>query len=142
MKKYLISFLVTIILITLVIFGAVFLSQKMGYGSASTLATPSCTISTVTAATVGHQVSSTILASNGRRAWAIIEQPLNATNTLSINFGAAATVNSGIQLPPATTTNESDKITLGLDTDFPYTGDVMGITNNGSTTVRITQCVY
>lgn len=137
MKKYIISALIVITI------ALIFVNLKVrSFGSASTLATPACTISTVAQATVGHQLSSTILAANSRRAWAIIEQPLNATNTLSINFGATATVNTGLQLPPATTTNETDHIELGINTNFPYTGDVMGITNNGSTTVRITQCVY
>ena len=115
------------------------------FGGAGGVGARECTVSTVEAATVGDDVSSTILAEYSNRAWAIIEQPTNATNTVSVSFdeGAAATVNGGVQLTPATTTSSKQATEpFGLNTDFAYTGAVTGITSTGSTTVRITECRY
>lgn len=103
-----------------------------------------CSVSTVTMATVGHQQSSTLLSANSSRAWAMIQQPLNATNTVALSFdeGAAATLTSGLSLENASTTIGMTSITFGLNTDLPYTGAVTGLTNTGSTSVSITQCSY
>ena len=105
-----------------------------------------CTVNTVAVALVGHQVSRTILSSYGLRAWARIQQPINATNTVQLAFdeGNAATLNSGLTLyaPQANGSTTITHIDFGLNTDFPYTGEVTGITNVGSTTVFITECRY
>jgi len=107
----------------------------------------SCSVSSVTPATVGNQLSSTILAANTRRAWAIIQSPSGATNTAALSFdeGAAATLNSGLALN-ATTADATypvmQEITFGVNTDFPYNGVVTGISNYGSSTLKITECLF
>ena len=103
----------------------------------------SCSVSTVAAAVVGNQNSSTLLSASTNRAWARITQVKNssdvATNTVYVSFdeGAAATLYNGVTLATAT-----PSIDFGKNTDFPYTGAVTGITTVGSTTVEITQCIY
>lgn len=102
-----------------------------------------CTITTIAPATVGNQVSSTVLAASSNRAYARIQQVRDAsgaaTSTVSLAFndGSAATVSTGLQL-----STTSPFIEFGLDTDFPYVGAVTGITNTGSTTVQVTACNY
>ena len=103
-----------------------------------------CSVNTVTAAPIGDDVSLTVLAANETRAWAEISLETLAadgvaTNTprLSFDEGAAATLNDGRKLSTSTPT-----IVFGRNTDFPYTGAVTGITNTGSTTVRVTECTY
>lgn len=105
----------------------------------------SCLTTTSSVATVGDDESGTLLSANGRRAFAIIQQPTNATNTvaLSTDEGAAAVLGSGYQLDDiATSTGEASKFIVGLATDMPYTGAITGLTNNGSTTVLVTECTY
>jgi hypothetical protein len=102
-----------------------------------------CSVATVAAATVGDDISSVVLASSTRRAWATLQIPFSssaiATNTNSLSFddGAAATLAGGLEL--ATNT---PSISFGRNTDFPYAGAVTGITSTGSTTLRVTQCNY
>jgi hypothetical protein len=115
--------------------------DKMGYETLGRDAhlERACTV-TQTVATVGHQVSTTVLAANSQRAWATIRQPQNATNTVSLGFGTAASAVTGLQLYTPASTSES--YTFGKKTDFPFTGAVNGLTSTGSTTVKVVQCVY
>jgi len=108
------------------------------------IADSGCTVSSVAMKTVGHQLSSTILSAAGNRAWAIIQQPINATNTVNVvlDEGNAATITSGIQLSSATTSNSMSSFVFGRNTDMPYIGAVTGITNIGSTTVNVIECLY
>lgn len=134
------------IIAMILVFGGLFMlgrQTQSTFGGTSTLNSQPCTV-TESVAVVGHQVSSTLLSANGRRAWAVISQPLNATNTvaLSFNAGAAATLNSPFQLENASTTNGNYDARFGLATDFPYTGAVTGITPSASSTVRVIQCVF
>ena len=134
---------------SLLIAGAVLL---VGWASLATekaqtlggVSTTKCSVTTDTVKTIGNQLSSTILSANNTRAWAKIQMPSNATNTAAFSFdeGAAATLTSGTllgQLNATTTTNSAE---FGLSTVFPYTGAVTGITNAGSTTVHVIECVF
>lgn len=100
-----------------------------------------CTISATTTVNVGHQASTRVLPAYSNRAWATIQLPKNdagvASNTVSINFDASSTLASGYQL--STTSNE---MTFGLNTVFPFVGEVNAITSTGSTTLRVTECRY
>ena len=102
-----------------------------------------CDTNTVTAAGVGADESSTILAAHSRRAFAQIQLEENsagiATSTVYISFdeGAAATLNDGLKLGTSTPV-----LTFGLNTDNPYVGAVTGITDTASTTVLVTECRY
>jgi hypothetical protein len=102
-----------------------------------------CSVSSTLVAGVGNQVSSTVLSAKGNRAWARIQQPNNATNTVALSFdeGAAAVLGRGVSLNNNATSTIPD-ISFGLATAFPYTGAVTGITDIGSTTVLVTECSY
>jgi len=118
-----------------------------GYGATqlggTSFTTKSCAVSTVTAAIVGNEASSAVLSAYSNRAWAKIELVETtsgvATNTPSISFdeGTDATLAGGLKLSTST-----PSIVFGLNTDFPYTGAVTGITDVGSTTIRVTECRY
>ena len=105
-----------------------------------------CTTSSVAAITVGNQESSTVVSAASNRAIVLIQQPANATNTvsLSVDEGAAANVGDGLELTAATTTSPVTHMTFGRhnNADIPYTGAITGITDSGSTTVLVTQCNY
>ena len=139
MEKYLLAILIAVV----GYFGFTFHPSAPSFGAIG-LNQPACTTSTVAVATVGNQSSVTLLAANSRRAWAQIEQPINATNTVSValNAGTAATLTSGLQLTSATTSNPVPSLSFGLATANPYVGAVTGITNTGSSTVLVTQCNY
>lgn len=103
-----------------------------------------CSVSSTLVASVGNQLSSTLLSANETRAWARIQQPLNASSSVSLSFdeGAAAVLNRGVVLSSASTTEQSTSVEFGRATHFPYTGAVTGISSTGSTTVLVTECSY
>src|SRR4029077_9648570 len=103
-----------------------------------------CIVSTSSSVVIGNQFSEWLWPTTTRRAWAKIQQPLNASNTVSISFrhGAAATLSSPNQLTMATSTNPVPILLFGIETDIPYQGPVRALTNIGSTTVFVQQCVY
>lgn len=104
-----------------------------------------CSVTTATSTLVGDDLSQTILSAYGLRAWAVIQQPINATNTVSLSFdeGSAAVVGESYELTQSTTTAlTKSQIVFGLNTDFPYTGAVTGITNLGTSTLLVTECRY
>lgn len=93
-------------------------------------------------ATIGHQLSSTILSAASNRAWAVITLPTDsvgvATNTPAFSFdGGSAVLATDYRLSTST-----PEIVFGRATVFPYVDAVTGITDVGSTTVRVTQCLY
>jgi len=141
MKNYLI--ITGIIIIGI---GVYFLlpSKQPPIGANASPATRACTPVTVNKQYVGNANSLTILSANSLRAWARIENLVNATNTIHLAFasGTSATVNSGFILTEATSTSPVPYIDFGLNTDIPYVGAVTGITNKGSTTINVTECVY
>lgn len=135
--KIIISLLIASILTT-----AVFATRSNGL-SFSGVSASKCSTSSTEVATVGHQVSSTLLSANETRAYARIQVMPNATNTTSISFdeGAAAVLNEGASISGAGTTT-MQSIEFGRNTDFPYTGAVTGLNNVGSSTVLVTECSY
>lgn len=110
----------------------------------SSLTSYPCNNVTSTSTVIGNQVSTQVLATSSRRAWARIQQPINATNTVAISFagGTAAVLGTGVQLSPSTSTSPVPFVDFGLNADLPYVGAVQAITSTGSTTVLVTQCVY
>lgn len=119
-----------------------FAFAPLGTGGAGI--TRKCNVQTVSAVTVGHQLSSTLVSAYSNNAWVRIQVPSNATNTYSLSFdsGVAATVGNGLELNGLGGTTTENKITFGLNTDFPYVGAVTGITDQGSTTLLVTECRY
>lgn len=102
-----------------------------------------CNTITSTVTSIGNQASVQLLASTSRRAWARVEQPINATNTVSVVFGGNLAVSgTGVVLTPSTTTSPVPLLDFGLNASLPFVGTVSAITNTGSSTVLVTQCVY
>ena len=89
--------------------------------------------------TVGADISSTIV-SAGARSWAIIQQPLNATNTVSLSLGGTAVSGQGYSLALATSSSPISELVLGFATDLPTSVGVTGITDAGSTTLNVIIC--
>lgn len=107
------------------------------------VAATECSTASTTRMLIGNQSARVLLAtSSPARAWARIQQPYNATNSvfLQYNQGKSATVNDF--LLGANGTSSQNHIDFGLNTDFPYSGSVTGITDVGSTTVLVTECKY
>ena len=101
-----------------------------------------CTVTTATTSLVGRDVSVKLLATSSGRAWARLQQP-HGTSTiyLALNDAAAATT-SGATTLALNATSSMGVFELGRDTNFKYIGAVSGITDNGTTTVKITECTY
>ena len=136
--------IVMIVLLVIIAIGTTgnFQDKEIPFGG---LGTTDCNVTTVTAATIGDELSSTILSANANRAYAIIQQTSAATNTVSLSFdeGAAATLVDGIDFDLSVfATNTPQFREFGLSTIWPYTGAVTGITDNGSTTLQVTECLY
>lgn len=141
MQKVIISVLIAITLTLFVALYNINHNQK-SFGSIGNVNTQSCTV-TETKVVVGHQLARTLLSANSRRAWAVIQQPIYATNTVQVDLGGTAVFGAGsYQLTSATTTSPVPSLTLGLSTDLPFTGAVTGITQSASSTVNVTECVY
>ena len=98
-----------------------------------------CTLKSAASVSVGNQLSTVVLPANARRAWAIVE-PISTANIVGVILGSTATTTSVNSMFVGTAS--SSVLTLGLNTDLPYAGDVQVITNNSSTTVRVTECTY
>lgn len=101
-------------------------------------ATRVCNV-THTNVAVGPANRTTLLAA-GTRQWAIIQQPVNATNTVAIAIGTTATSSPGFELTPATTTSPVPMLSLGYATDYPTSAIVYGWTTSASSSVRVTEC--
>lgn len=119
-----------------------FLYASQAQAGTSSLSSYPCSVVTSTSTVVGSQVSTTVLATSSRRAWARIEQPVNATNTIAVSIAGAAVIGQGVQLTPATSTSPVAFFDFGLNTDLPYTGAIQAIANAASTSVAVSQCVY
>ncbi len=108
----------------------------------------SCTTSTTRVVFIGHQVATTVFSASSTRAWASVQVPQSATNTVAIAFGGTAVLGQGYQLVPVqessntTSGTTTPSVQFGLRTDLPYTGAVTALTNNGSTTVLVMECNF
>lgn len=97
-----------------------------------------CTV-TESVVAIGHQEATTILAA-GSHQWAIIQQPLNATNTASLSIGGTAVLGQGYSLGNATTSNAKSELVFGFATNKPTNKSISMITSTGSTTVNVISC--
>ena len=107
----------------------------------------SCTTSTTRVVSIGTTTATTVLSASSTRAWASIQVPQAATNTVAIAFGGTAALGQGYQLVPVQEMNvptgtTTPSVQFGLRTDLPYAGAVTALTNNGSTTVLVTECNF
>ena len=99
-------------------------------------------MSATTSVIVGNQSSTIVVPAYAQNAFARIQQPLNATNTVRLGFGVAAVPGVGTKLGLMSSSSIPDSITFGLNTDLPFTGSVSAITDLGSTTVDVIICRY
>lgn len=97
-----------------------------------------------TVVAVGHQAATQLLPVNPARQWAIVQQPLNATNTLALSLDGSAAVGSGYELPPASvisgTATSTPEFRFGYATDIRTGNALSARTNNGSTTAKVLEC--
>ena len=145
MKKHLQTLaLIAIIFTCAVIVGISFRDAKEVQAGGDGFVASSC-IASSSAITIGDDISTQILASSSRRAWARVSVANSATNTVSLSLNDVTAVsNRGILLNHSNTGGASSTplFDFGLNTDMPYTGSIKAITNFSTTTVLVTQCVY
>jgi hypothetical protein len=109
----------------------------------SSVAGSGCNVVSTTTINIGNQTATTIVASAANNAYVLIQQPVNATNTVALGLGANASLTgSGIKLAPGGASTSPDSQAFGLNAPMPYTGSVSAITNLGSTTLGVTICRY
>jgi hypothetical protein len=135
MKNFLLAILIIVILLTATFSGALLASKFLEKPALSTLGGVRLCTPTSSTVSVGHQFSATVLAA-GSRDWAIIEQPANATNTVSLSIGGTAVAGSGYLLTPTTT----PELHLGFATEFPTSAAVTARTAAASSTVNVIEC--
>lgn len=137
-KDKFLSLIAFTIAVAVVVIGINAIRGKTAIGGA--MVTSECTVSTVANSAVGNELTTTLLAAYSNRAWARIQVADGEVEPIFVSFdeGAAATVDNGLALTATSTTY----IDFGLNTEFPYTGAVTGITGTASTTVLITECRF
>jgi hypothetical protein len=94
---------------------------------------------TETIVTVGHQVARQVLAQSSSRQWAIIQQPLNGTNTPYISFVGPTTTIASFRLA-STSLVDVPHFTFGMGTDIKTGNGVWVRNDNGSSTIKVIQC--
>lgn len=120
------------------LFGFVFILDEDEFAGQGGIGASACTISSQSAVSIGDDVSTEIIASGARNAYAIIELDNGEQDGIHLAFGTAATVGNGTEL--SSTSLQSFEV--GLNTDFPFTGSVNAITQQSSTSVLVTVCKY
>lgn len=95
--------------------------------------------------TIGNQAPTVILATSSLRQWAIMQQPINATNTVSLSVSGTTTTagvsaRGGFQLTPATSTSPVEEWAIGFATQFRTQAPVRALTSTGSTTIKVIDC--
>lgn len=101
-----------------------------------------CTV-TSSVVTIGHQQSLTVLSAAPGRTWAIIQQPPNATNTVSLSIGGTAVARQGYTLVPDTVpdvASSTAELRLGFSTDLPTSEAVTARTASASSTLNVIEC--
>lgn len=140
-KSYIVSIAVS--LVAFVILAAWLQGYSGGsFAGEGGMGAASCTMSATTTVVVGNGGSTVVIPAYAQNAYVRIQQPPNASNTVHLGFGVAATMNSSAQLATSTYPNKPDAMTLGLNTDFPFTGYVSAITDLGSTSLDVIICRY
>jgi len=101
-----------------------------------------CTIFATSTVAVGNQTSTRVTTNYSNNAYVIVQQPVNASNTVYLNFNSSSTAASGFHLAPGEASSTPDTLVFGKNTDFPFAGYVEALTSVGSTTLNITECRY
>ena len=152
MKSYKLPFLISILSLVLVVGFTVVYAASTNSVLKDPNGVPAkdgatCNTTTSSRVTIGNQASTRVLATSTNRAFARISIGDSATNTASLAFDedVLAVLNQGVLIGmtsagfSGTTTPSVD---FGITTILPYTGSVTAITDNGTTTVSVFECVY
>lgn len=126
---------ITVALLVALVAYFVFFTQ---WGSDSSLGASNCAVTTSKVA-IGDDSAVTVLAA-GIKEWAIIQQPLNATNTVSLSIGGTAVSGSGYRLASGTISDAAQEFVLGNRTSLPTSDAVSAITDTGSTSINVIVC--
>lgn len=98
-----------------------------------------CTVSE-SLVSVGNATSTAILAKDTTRQWAVLQQPVNATNTVSVSFTGPAITGRGYQIP-ATSTLDYPKLVFGANAaEVRTTNAVTAISSAGTSTMKLIEC--
>lgn len=97
-----------------------------------------CTISE-SLVTIGNATSSSIVSRDTTRQWAMLQQPVNATNTISVSFTGPAVANRGHQIV-ATSTLGLPEFRFGPTTELNTINAVTAIASAGTTTMKLLEC--
>lgn len=102
-------------------------------------AVPLCTV-THRLVAIGNGAAVQILAP-GSRQWAIIQQPINATNTVALGIGTSSVIGRGFELSSSTNSASMPaSFELGFGTAHPTSASTTAITSTGSSTIKVTEC--
>lgn len=89
---------------------------------------------------VGNQAPTMLLATSSSRQWAIIQQPIYASNTVTTSFSRGVTSGSGYLLAPATSSNYASERTLGYGTPIATNQPLYARTDTSSSTINVIEC--
>lgn len=139
-----IAYGILVILLVVGVYAGIQYSEKSTFfGGQGGAGANSCTIFSQAEVIVNPYTSTEIVASHAQNAWVHIEQGPSVADNVYLGFGATAVVGAGTVLASTTATiNIPTSIDLGLNTDFPFTGAVNGITSSATTTVNVVVCRY
>lgn len=130
-----------IIIVILAIGGVILFSRgELDLGRADGFSAFDCSVQNSSSVAIGDDISSTLFSGHSRTAYAEISVVGSAGQDFYLSFdeGASAVVGEGVHLSATTT----PKVVFGLNTDFPYTGAVTGISSSATTTLSLTVCRY
>jgi len=134
-----------ILILTIVIILSGVIKMDIGVSTASAeVGSRSCQIVYSGVMNIGHQLSTTLFSTTSNRAYVKIAAPDNATNTIKLSFGATGAANIGttLNVPNLNGASSTPSTIFGLNTEFPFTGPVYALTDNGSSTIDVISCVY
>lgn len=99
-----------------------------------------CDVTTNTEVEVNPGNSQTVLSAYSRRAWASVGSNGTTTQNIWLSFdeGASAVVGQGFRI----NSTSSPDMMFGLNTDFPYTGEVTALAASATTTLNVIECRY
>lgn len=89
---------------------------------------------------IGNGAATQLLAADASRQWAIVQQPLNASNTVALSLAGSAVIGHGYELPNATSSNPMPEFRYGFGTETRSGNALTARTGTGSTTIKVMQC--
>lgn len=129
--------------IVLALAAVVFQTSQPAFGGFSSTGSAACRTILQDEVAIGADSSVELVADASNYAYIRISQPINATNTVTLNLGGDVAATSSIYLSGAdAASNTPDVFVAGLNTEFPYSGSIEAKTSVGSTTIGVVTCKY